>query len=150
VKTLRSILAVAIVAVVTATLCAAATPLTFQPEVLLMKTADKGADRSFAYAKLKPVAIAGKENQAVFRYRADIDVVSVTITAKAPDASGVVTATVFTQRKRTLPDGNDETTNQTGIYKFTPGKSLIVDNRPRMMANNIDANVEMLQLTLEK
>jgi hypothetical protein len=130
--------------------CLAATPTTFQPEVLLMKTTNSGAERSFAYAKLKPAVISGKENQAVFRYRADLDTVSVTITANAPDANGVVKATVFTQRQRTLPDGNDETTNLTLSYTFTPGKSLIVDTHPRMMANNVDANVEMLQLTLEK
>lgn len=149
-RTLRGVLAAAIVVATAVTGCLAASPITFQPEVLLMKTTGKGAERSFAYAKLKPAIITGKENQAVFRYRADIDVVSVTITAKGPDANGAVTATVLTQRKRTLPDGNDETTNQTGVYVFTPGKSLIVDSRPRMLANNVDANVEMLQLMLEK
>ena len=149
-KTLCGVLAAAIVIAAAATGCLSATPISFQPEVLMMKTTSKGVERSFAYAKLKPAVISGKENQAVFRYRADIDVVSVTITTKAPDANGIVTATVFTQRKRTLPDGNDETTSQTGVYAFTPGKSLIVDSRPRMMPNNIDANVEMLQLTLEK
>jgi hypothetical protein len=147
----RGNLALAVVALACATgHLRAAGPPTFQPEVLLMKTAVKGSEKSFAYAKLKPAVTQGKDLSVMLRYRADVDTVSVTITAKGPDANGVVTATVFTQRKRTLPDGNEDTTNKTGTYKFTPGKSLIVDTQPRMLANDIDANVEILQLTLEK
>jgi hypothetical protein len=128
----------------------AADPITFQPEVLLMKTASRGTEKSFTYAKLKPAIPEGKNSEAVFRYRADTDTVTVSIKTTGPDTSGTVTATVFTQRKRTLADGHDDTTNKTGVYKFTPGKSLIVDSQPRMLANEIDANVEILQLTLVK
>lgn len=122
----------------------------FVPEVLLMKTAAKGTEKSFSYAKLKPAVTDEKDLTAVFRYRADVDTVTVTIKAQKPDARGVVTATVATERVRTLPDGHDDTTRKTGTYRFTKGKSLIVDTQPRMLANDIDANVEILQITLDK
>jgi hypothetical protein len=123
---------------------------TFVPEVLLMKTAQRGTEKSFSYAKLKPAVTQGKDLTAVFRYRADVDTVTVTIKAQKPDAHGIVSANVTTERQRTLPDGHDDTTRKTGTYKFTKGKSLIVDNQPRMLANDIDANVEVLQLTMEQ
>lgn len=143
------VLTVAALVAATARVFAEAPPV-FQPEVLLMKTAAKGTEKSFSYAKLKPATAEGKDNTAAFRYRADIDTVSVTIHASRPDAAGVVTASILTQRTRTLADGHEETTNKTGTYKFTPGKSLIIDDQPRLMANQIDGNVEVLQITLVK
>ena len=68
----------------------AATPPTFLPEVLLMKSAHDGGEQWFEYAKLSPAVTKGAKPTVVFRYRADVDVVTCTIEAEASDATGAV------------------------------------------------------------
>jgi hypothetical protein len=128
---------------------AAETP-TFQPEVLLMKSAHDGGEQWFEHAKMKPAVTAGRTLTAVFRYRADVDVVTCTLKATPPDAKGAVILTVTIQRTGTDPAGNEVNSTVTQGHKFMPGQSLIVSTNPRLLPDGHSRNVEILQLTLNK
>lgn len=128
---------------------AAGTP-TYRPEVLLMKSTHDGGEESFEYAKLKPVVTAGSPATAVFRYRADVDVVTCTVVAKPPDAKGAVVTSITIQRSGTDADGNNVSSTVSQDRIFAPGQSLIVHTNPRVFQGGHSKNVEILQLTLEK
>jgi len=127
----------------------AATNPTFQPEVLLMKATHDGGEQWFEYAKLKPAVTSGNPAKAVFRYRADVDVVTCTVEARPPDAKGTVFTEVTVQRVGKDAGGHDVTSTVVQGYKFTPGQSLIVHTNPRNLPDGHSRNVEILQLTLQ-
>jgi hypothetical protein len=123
---------------------------TYQPEVLLMKSIHDGGQQWFEYAKLKPAVTAGSPATAVFRYRADIDVVTCTIEAKPTGTNGEVVTKVTLQRKGTDPDGHEVTSTTSQDHVFKPGEAIIVGTNPRVLPDGHSKNVEILQLTLSK
>ncbi|HEY3266238.1 MAG TPA: hypothetical protein VGM37_04880 [Armatimonadota bacterium] len=122
---------------------------TFQPEVLLMRTAQNGKEKSFDYVRMKPAVATGTPETATFMYRADGDTVTCTITVDSASAASV-RATLMIQRVRTAPDGREDTTTKTQKLDLRPGKKLIVENQPHLESNGVDGDVEVLQVGLAK
>ena len=124
--------------------------VTYQPEVLLMRSVRDGAEKSFSHAKLKPITPEGRPLSAAFRYRAEEDTVTCTVKPAAPNAAGVIMTTVEIQREAVDAEGHKSVTTTSQQYAFTPGKSLIVATAPHAQENFRDNTVEILQLTLLK
>lgn len=133
---------------------ALAAPITFKPEVLLLRRSNEGKEASYKYAALTPKTLTGKEPAVTFGYSADGRNVRVTITAVGPpDKDGSVKAIVTVLRKKPLPDGAGEDIIRRTVQKvFQPGKPLVADRDMRISEDDTipDGTVELLQLTLEK
>lgn len=123
---------------------------TYRPEVLLMRSFDDGARKSYEHARFSPVSTTGRPASATFQYRADADVVRCTVKPGAPDAAGRVTATVQLQRETEDAAGNKNLTTTSQQFTFTPGEPLIVATAPHLGPGKKDHSVELLQLTMTK
>ncbi|GEM_PF-6888911 len=131
--------------------CSAWSAVTFQPEVLLMRTSENARDKSFKYATLKPVEVDDKTGFGTFNYRASAEgiVVDVTITVKKKAANGTLTVNVRVVRTKLNEAGGDQIARNKD-FTFRPGTSLIVDNDWRLKDRGPDGVAEILQLTLVK
>jgi hypothetical protein len=137
----------------TAVASAAPTPITFKPEILLMRSTEKAKETSFKYAALSPKTIDPEKKTAAFAYSADNRNVSVTIKAEPPAKDGTVRAIVTILRKKPMPDGSGEDTMRRSTEKvFVPGKPVVVERDIRISEDNLvpDGTVELVQLTLVK
>jgi hypothetical protein len=124
----------------------AAAQISFKPEVLLMKGAADAVERSFQHATLRNAAVDPQTGTAMFRYRAENDIVTCTVRPGPPDRNGIIMANVRVQRHPANASPEEVTTVEKN-YGFFPGKSLIVDTFTSVQGADRRV-VEMLQITL--